>query len=306
MKLKNLKRRDMLLGSLACSAAIGLRGIVKAADKKADADERPQQILKTLKLNMVRTGNTLSEKFSLAKEAGFDGIELDSPQYSNEEILEAIQQGGLQVDGTVCQSHWNVRHSDPDAAVREQALKDLIKALKQTKTVGGHTCLLVVGHGKDGSIQEVRERSIANIRRAVPVAAELGVMIAIENVWNHFLYDHEAGPDQDVQPFIDYVDEFDSPWVGMQFDIGNHWKYANPGAWIRKLGKRIVKLDIKGFSRAKNQFTAITKGDLPWSDVREALRDINFAGWCAAEVDGGDLDALKLVANQMNEALQLA
>ena len=102
-----------------------------------------------------------------------------------------------------------------------------------------------------------------------------------------------------------YVDEFNSPWVGMHFDIGNHWKYGNPAEWIRALGSRVVKLDIKGFARANNQWADITKDDIPWADVRQALDDINFYGWVAAEVGGGDETRLRTVAQQIDEALNI-
>jgi len=97
-----------------------------------------------------------------------------------------------------------------------------------------------------------------------------------------------------------FVDELNSPWVGMQFDIGNHWKYGSMGDWIRQLGKRVMKLDIKGFSRAENRFTRISEGDIDYADVRKALREINFYGWVAAEVGGGDAAELKHVAEEMD------
>ncbi|MBL8888540.1 MAG: sugar phosphate isomerase/epimerase, partial [Planctomycetaceae bacterium] len=91
----------------------------------------------------------------------------------------------------------------------------------------------------------------------------------------------------------------------MQFDIGNHWKYGSMGDWIRQLGKRIVKLDLKGFSRANNRFTKITEGDLDWADVRKALLEIDYYGWAAAEVDGGDLDRLKEISAEMDTVFKL-
>jgi hexulose-6-phosphate isomerase len=104
---------------------------------------------------------------------------------------------------------------------------------------------------------------------------------------------------------VKYVDEFESPWVGMQFDIGNHWKYGNPGDWIRALGKRVIKLDIKGFSREQSKFTGIGEGDLDFADVRRALLEINFYGWCAAEVGGGNSERLEEVAGRMDRVLGL-
>ena len=166
--------------------------------------------------------------------------------------------------------------------------------------------LLVVGHGKDGTENEITKRSIENISKAVPLAAQLGVQIVIENVWNQFHYDHGGGHDQNADKYVKYVDEFNSPWVGMQFDIGNHWKYGNVADWIRQLGKRVYKLDIKGYHRAKDESARISEGDIDYADVRKALVEINFYGWCAAEVGGGDAAELKRIAGEMDQVFGLA
>jgi len=263
------------------------------------------RLYKTLKIGMVQVPGTLSEKFAAVKAAGFDGIEMDSPGMDVAATKEAIAASGLPVDGTVCSSHWAIRHTSPEAETRAKALEDLQHALRATKEVGGHTVLLVVGHGNDGAEEEIWSRAIENISLALPLAAELGVCIAIENVWNHFLYDHEGDSNQTADKFVRFVDEFNSPWVGMQFDIGNHWKYGSMGDWIRTLGKRIVKLDIKGFSRAESRFTRIAEGDIDYADVRKALGEIGFYGWVAAEVSGGDAAELTLIAQEMNQVFGL-
>jgi hexulose-6-phosphate isomerase len=72
------------------------------------------------------------------------------------------------------------------------------------------------------------------------------------------------------------------------------------GDWIRQLGKRVMKLDIKGFSRADGKFTRISEGDIDYADVRKALQEINFYGWVAAEVGGGDAVELKRIAQEMD------
>jgi hexulose-6-phosphate isomerase len=236
-------------------------------------------LYKTLKIGMVNVPGTLTEKFRAVKEAGFDGIEMDSPGMNVEETRKAIAESGLPVDGTVCSTHWSIRHTSASAEDRAQALKDLQQAMRDTHAVGGHTVLLVVGHGQDGPEDEIWKRSIDNIAQALPLAGQLGMYIAIENVWNHFLYDHNGGADQTAEKYVRYVDELNSPWVGMQFDIGNHWKYGDAGKWIRALGKRVVKLDVKGFSRQKNDWTRIPEGDIDWADVNKALDEIGFKGW---------------------------
>lgn len=297
----SLARRTFVQASAALAAGSWLASPALAAP----ASDLTGRIYKTLKIGMVKVPGTLTEKFKAVKAAGFDGIELNSPGNNVAEVRKAIEESGLVVDGSVCASHWEVRHTDPSAETRAKALATLQGALRETHAVGGHTVLLVLGHGKDGSEEEIWKRSIESVRQAIPLAAELGVAIAIENVWNHFLYDHEGKADQTADKFVKYVDELNSPWVGMQFDIGNHWKYGDAGQWIRALGKRIIKLDAKGFSRAKDTFTDIGEGDIDWADVRQALVDINFYGWAAAEVGGGDAERLRLVASQMDRVFGL-
>ncbi len=296
-----LSRRQFVLLAAAAAASHPLL----AQGAKSEEGYLNGRLYKTLKIGMVRAGDSLEEKFALAKEAGFDGIELNTPGIDVKEVNAAIKATGLPVDGSVNAGHWNVRHTDPDPKVRAKALDSLKEALRQTHAVGGNTVLLVVGKGSDGPEEEIWKRSIDNISKAIPLAAELGVPIAVENVWNQFCYDHEGDHKQTAEKFVKYIDEFDSPWVGMQFDIGNHWKYGSMGDWIRQLNKRIIKLDLKGFSREMGKFTKIGEGDLDWADVRKALAEIKYAGWAAAEVAGGDLARLKEISANMDRVFGL-
>jgi hexulose-6-phosphate isomerase len=274
-----------------------------AAEAGATASLRGR-LYKTLKIGMVDVPGTLTDKFKVLKEVGFDGVEMDSPGMDLDATRKAIADSGLPVDGTVCSTHWNIRHSDPDAATRAKALADLETALRDTHAVGGHTVLLVVGHGKDGTEREVWERSLANIRLALPLAARLGVYIAIENVWNHFLYQHDGPATQSAAKLRNFVDELDSPWVGVQFDLGNHQKYGRPAEWIRTLGRRIVKLDVKDWG-VQAGWAKIGEGDVDWPAVRQALADIGYTGWAAAEVEGGGREQLRDVSQRMDRVFGL-
>lgn len=297
------RRRFVQTTAAAAVASSFLSGTAPAADEVKF--KLKGRLFKTLKIGMVGIKGSLTEKFAAAKAAGFQGIELNAPTFDVEEAKQAVAETGLPVDGTVCSSHWQVRHTDPDPAVRAQALQTLKDAIRTTHAVGGHTALLVVGRGTDGTEAECWTRSIDNIRLALPLAAELGVVIAIENVWNQFLYDHDGDHTQTAEKYVRYVDELNSPWVGMQFDIGNHWKYGSMGDWIRALGKRVVKLDVKGFSRKENKFKNIGEGDIDFEDVRKALLEINFIGWCAAEVGGGNAERLAEISANMDRVFAL-
>ncbi|MCA9219186.1 MAG: sugar phosphate isomerase/epimerase [Planctomycetales bacterium] len=311
----SVSRRQFVQGAAALMASTPLLTstlAATAADSAASSGGNDSadgylygRLYKTLKIGMVNVPGSLTDKFKAAKAAGFHGIELNAPGFDVTEVREAMAAAEFPVDGTVCSSHWQIRHTSPDANERAQALETLKEAMRKTHAIGGNTVLLVVGHGKDGPEQEIWKRSIDNINQALPLAAELGIYIAIENVWNEFLYDHQGGADQTAEKFVKFVDELNSPWVSMQFYLGNHWKYGSMGDWIRQLNRRIVKLDLKGFSRKDNKFTKIGEGDLDWADVRKALKEIQYTGWAAAEVGGGGPDRLAEISANMDKVFAL-
>ena len=121
------------------------------------------RIYKTLKVGMIKGGANLTEKFKMAKEAGFMGVEMGFPGNDVAETKKAIAESGLPVDGSVCGEHWSIRHTSPDGATRAKALENLKTALRQTHEVGGHSVLLVLGKGEDGPENEIWSRSVENI-----------------------------------------------------------------------------------------------------------------------------------------------
>jgi len=86
-----LSRRQFVL--LAATAAVSRPLLARGAESKEGYLNG--RLYKTLKIGMVRTGKTLEEKFAIAKEAGFDGIELNCPGINVEEVRAAIKATGL-------------------------------------------------------------------------------------------------------------------------------------------------------------------------------------------------------------------
>ena len=277
------RRRFLATGALATTASI----LKATADHHSKAE--PNRILLSLKCGMCGDGKTLEEKFRLLQELGYDGVELDSPGGQNkEEAKQASEKLGFPTHGVVDSIHWGTTLSDPSEEVRARGLAGLLTAIRESDQIGGTSVLLVpaVVNGKV-SEQQAWDRSIEQIQKALPLAARLGVHILIENVWNRFLYDHNGPNNQSADKLAKYIDEINSPWVGSYFDIGNHQKYGKPAEWIRTLGKRIVKLDVKDWG-VKAGFSKIGAGDVDWPDVRKALAEIQFTGWATAEVGGGN------------------
>jgi L-ribulose-5-phosphate 3-epimerase len=256
---------------------------------------------------MVQGSESVLEKFKLLKELGFEGTELDSPTtLDKKEILAARDATGLVINGTVDAVHWNLPLSSPDAEVRSRSVEALKTALRETKEFGGTSVLLVpVVVSKQISYDDAYRRSQAEIKKAIPVAEETGVTIAFENVWNNFL----VSPLETAR----YIDEFQSPLVAAHFDVGNVLRYGWPEQWIRILGKRVFKLDIKEYSLKKANEEGMRKGfdvellegDCDWPAVMQALRDIGYSGWAAAEVPGGGRERLGEISQRMDRIFAL-
>jgi hexulose-6-phosphate isomerase len=270
--------------------------------KAEDASTSPIKL--ALKYNMVSFDADLAKSFAILKEIGYDGVELDAPGGQNKvEALAASKSTGLPIHGVVDSIHWHTRLSDPEETVREKALEGLLTAIRESHSVGGTSVLLVPAVVDDKTTHDQAwERSIAQIRKALPLAKELNIHILIENVWNQFLYDPKGNNAQDAKLLCDYIDEINSPLVGSYFDIGNHQKFGKPAEWITQLGKRIVKLDVKDWG-IKGGFGKIGEGDVAWADVRAALKQINYKGWATAEVAGGNREACAEILAQMKKHL---
>ncbi|QDU55605.1 sugar phosphate isomerase/epimerase family protein [Aeoliella mucimassa] len=291
-------RRQFMLAAGTLAAGLAIPGLA-TAQSPATTPANRGRIFKSVKWGMIGAGSTVLEKFEICKELGFDGMELTTPGlHDAKEVRSASEATEMPVHGTVGQKHWQVRLSDPDPAVREQAREDLIVGLKETQSYGGNTILLVPGavRGDQETHDDVWNRSIEQILLVLPTASKLGVRVLIENVWNGFC----ETPEQ----LRDYLDEINSPWVGAYFDIGNVRKFSPSENWVRVLGNRIVKLDVKDWGK-QNGFCKIGDGDVNWPAVCEALEEIGYTGWCTAEVGGGGRERLAEIAERMNKVLML-
>jgi hexulose-6-phosphate isomerase len=122
------------------------------------------------------------------------------------------------------------------------------------------------------------------VKKLIPLAESLGVVIALENVWNNLW----------VRPaiFKHFVASFKSPWVKAYYDIGNHVKYAPSEEWILTLGPLLAKLHAKDFKlnqadpNGNGDFVNIREGHVRWPVVRRALDDVGYNGWLT--IEGGN------------------
>lgn len=230
---------------------------------------------------------SVMERFKIAKELGFEGIEpntLETPQ-EVEEYGRASEETGVKIHSIMNSGHWKFPLTDNDPEVVQECIKGIKTSIQNAKELGADAVLLVPGIVTSTvGYEQVYKRSQEEIRKLLPLAAESGVVIAVENVGNRFL----------LSPleFARYVDEFESPYVRAYFDVGNVTSIGFPPDWIRTLGSRLLKVHIKKFEPgsdvpAFDPKDRRTQG-IDWLDVGKAFADAGYSGWVTAEVRSGD------------------
>lgn len=263
----------------------------QAASAAAPETKLTGRIKKGLKFNMVKEpGLSLIDQFKMLKEVGFDGTELRTEDHTNlKAYLEAIDKSGLAVHGIV--------NSDKP---------DLELAVKFAHDLGASSVLYVARYDQSRPLMESWNETQAVIRKGLSAAERYGVKILLENVWAGFII---SALDMER-----YVDEIDHPSFGAYFDIGNNVRWGVPEHWIEILGTRIGKLDVKEWDERKHKNEGLSagfgselgEGTINWEAVRKALVAIDYEGWAAAEVTGGNRERLADIARRMDQVLGLA
>jgi L-ribulose-5-phosphate 3-epimerase len=250
------------------------------------------------------------------KAAGFDGVETTyiCPETEAAKGRAVAEQLGMRVH-SVLRGWMDFNSSEPQKV--EDSLENTRKALRAAKAYGADAILLVpcrVGgmpmpepwefdilfDQKTGHVTRVAagdnarfaayiqaqnqatDSSRSAVEKLIPLAEELKVIIALENVWNNLW----VKPDL----FRNFVASFANPWVKAYFDIGNHVKYAPPQDWVKVLGRLIAKLHVKDFKLNPDshggQFVHPRDGSIDWPAVRRALDEAGYDGWATIEDNG--------------------
>ena len=302
----NLSRREFLksTATTACSTGLSACGLgellaAEPAPRSALATPPPAPlpIKKGLVFDMLPAKLSFADRMKLARDVGFEVVQ--APTTPDEREAEAIKRAAdaasVRIDSVMNMDHWKYPLSSADPAVVEKSLAGMRTSLHNAKLWGSDAVLLVPAVvNAQTSYREAWSRSQAQIRKLLPLAEELKIVIAIEEVWNRFL----------LSPLemATYIREFQSPWLQAWFDVGNVLLYGYPQDWIRTLGKSIVKVHLKDFKRKESgyEWVNLGDGDVDWEAVREAFREIGYAGSAITELKGGDETYLRDVSRRVD------
>ena len=289
-----ISRRDFLGVSAALLPAVA------AAPGRAAAHQSAS-ITKAVLISMLPKEWSYLDRFKLAVDIGFKEMEVQTVD-GNEaavKIKNAADKAGLRIHSVMNQAHWRYPLSSPDTQDVETSMRGMQASLHQARLYGADAVLLVPAVVRDDTTYEQAwERSQKQIRRLIPLAEKLDVIIAIEEVWNKFLLT--------ARDFVQYIDEFEHPLIQAYLDVGNMVHYGVPQHWIRQVGKRIVKVHLKDYVRRTRQFVNLGEGDVNWDEVRKAFADVGYTGAATVELKGGDRAYLADVSRRVDRLLGLA
>jgi len=279
-----IQKSAVALSSVAATSLFGHSTLVQGS-------QATDRIRKAVGWGMIQGDLSVEDKFRLAKDVGFEGVEV-SRHVSEERSVDpqllarASEKVGIPIHGVV-----NGSHPDLQAAIDEAAL------------YGATTVLHVARTDPAGPYMETYRRSQELIRGSIPYAEKKRIKILVENVWATFL----------IEPLTmaRYIDELGSPFVKAYFDVGNVMRWGYPQHWIEVLGNRIDKIHIKEYSlktamaqgMAKGFNVPLGEGDIDWKRVRSQLGSIQFRSWATIEMDGGDRQALADMSSRMDRVL---
>lgn len=239
---------------------------------------------------------SLEKIFSLAKEYGFQGVELalnfngELNWKSNKEELKKIRElaekFGLEVPSIALGILWQYPLTSNDPKKVEMGKEIIREGLKIAKELSADTILVIPGivnipwdrNSEVIPYDLAYKRALSSIMELSKDAERYKVNIGLENVWNKFL----------LSPleFKDFLDKVSSEYVGIYLDIGNILLTGYPEHWIKILGKYIKKVHVKDFKISVGTlagFVLPLEGDVNWKNVMSALRDINYKNYLIAE-----------------------
>ncbi len=304
MSMQNPSRREFLktTAATACSAVLGASGLGELFAAPPTSSgltpvPAPLAIKKGVLLDMLPAKLSYADRMKMARDVGFEVIQAPTTpdQHEAEEIKKAADGAGVRIDSVMNMDHWQYPLSSSDPAVVEKSLAGMRTSLHNAKLWGSDAVLLVPAVvNPQTSYREAWSRSQKEIRKLLPLAEELKIVIAIEEVWNKFL----------LSPLemAAYIKEFNSPWIQAWFDVGNVLLYGYPQDWIRTLGKSIVKVHLKDFKRKENgyEWVNLGDGDVDWPAVRDAFGEIGYTGSAITELKAGDEAYLRDVSRRVD------
>ena len=235
-----------------------------------------------------------------ARVLGYEGIELSfgdtgtlSPSTTAKEIQDIIKTAKnekVKLSSLCAGFYWGYNFASSKPEDRKKAVEMTKKYIDTAEALGVDKILVIPGAvdvffnpaAEVISYDDVQTRCVMALEQLVPYAEKKKVAMGVENVWNRYL-------SMSVLEMKNFVDYFDSKYLGVYFDVGNVIPFGYAEQWIRILGKRIKAVHFKDFKREAGNggmvgFVDLLSGDVNWPEVTKALNETGYTGPVTAEM----------------------
>jgi hexulose-6-phosphate isomerase len=269
----------------------------------------------SVKLFMHQADLPLADHVRLVASCGFDGIEVLTHSDEDAATLDAAARAaGVRVPTVISQATFFSSPTSPSESAREAATEGLLDSVRTAQIVGAAVVMISPGAARDDLREEdAIELSYQSLRAGVTRARENGIVVAIENLWNGWLYSP-----------ADLARYADGLGVKVAFDVGNAARFGAPHHALRALGDRVVRVDLKDYRRSwfaqparvygddaslreawgpDGPWGALDAlpfdGDVDWIALAAAMEEVGYDGWICAEHGPGGLEFLSDLASRM-------
>lgn len=241
-------------------------------------------------------GTSFEDGLKLLKRAGYDGVELwlgDRPWFQMatkdaglRELFMKIQDAGLEVSHIANSLDWDENISARDPAKREAAIRHIERQIEAAQIFKTDAILIVAGVvTSDTPYNEVYQRCLDTLRKLGETASKAKVRIGIENCNSEqrFLLS--------PREFHNFLNDVNSPFVGIHLDVGNIHDTGFAEQWIEIHGPRITRVHMKDVMKHRGRcgqesvYTNIFLGDNNWRAIRDAMTKVRYDGWLVAEME---------------------
>lgn len=238
------------------------------------------------------------EFISFAAEQKLDGVELtvgdalkiDITEDECRKIASFAKEKRIRLRTLATGFYWGCSLSSTDESERRNAIEFSLKYLQIAKWIGAESVLIVPGAARVAwdesrpvvSYKTTWENSVRSLRELIPAAKRLEVNIALENVWNRFLLS--------PMEWKYYLDQFDSEYLGIYFDVGNCCLYGRPQDYVEILGSKIKAVHLKNFMETDcggglHGFgDKLLEGEVDFTALFLALESIGYKGPLTVEM----------------------
>jgi hexulose-6-phosphate isomerase len=291
-------RRQLLAASLGSAF---LAGEAPAGQPKPAAARKKYPFKKSINLWAFPYPEKMSleQCLRLAKDAGFDGIELNydldsdlSPKSGSKEfaaIRRTAEKIGIAISGMCSFLFWPFPLTSNDPAKAARGLELATKIAEAAHDLGTENVLVVPGavHIPWRTDYEPVPNDVCDkrakeaVKKLLPTAEKLKLYLNIENI---FFNGYLMTPGE----MNAFVDSINSPHVRVHFDTGNIMMYQFPEHWVSQLGKRTKNVHLKEFTKkgtdtSLESFRPLLDGTTNWPAVLEAFDATGYQGYLTFE-----------------------